>query len=177
MGSLETGLETGSVGSAPTRPLSHLLRLNGPAQFQAVMSAPPVGKTPHFALHTLALPCAGDAAALFAQSRCWLGLVVPKRWAKQAVTRNAVRRQVNALAQQQLRQAPGWPDAAVVVRLRSTFSREQFVSATSPKLKAAVRAELEQLFARALFRLPSRVGRADTAQPAVQPPVPIAAHA
>jgi ribonuclease P protein component len=34
-----------------------------------------------------------------------------------------------------------------VVRLRSEFSRQQFISATSPALKAAARAELQQLFA------------------------------
>ena len=171
------GQETGSVGQAPTRPLSHLLRLNGPAQFQAVMSAPPVGKTPHFALHTLALPGEGDASQLFAQSRRWLGLVVPKRWAKQAVTRNAVRRQVHALAQVQLQTPAGWPDAAVVVRLRSTFSREQFVSASSPRLKAAVRAELTELFARALYRLPTRAPRGDSPRTEATPLSPKAAHA
>ena len=37
------------------------------------------------------------------------------------------------------------PHAAHVVRLRSGFDRKQFVSATSDKLKAAVRAELQQL--------------------------------
>ncbi len=38
---------------------------------------------------------------------------------------------------------------AHVVRLRSTFDRARFVSATSEPLKHAVRAELEQLFQRA----------------------------
>jgi ribonuclease P protein component len=36
-----------------------------------------------------------------------------------------------------------------VVRLRAGFDRKEFVSATSDKLKAAVRAELQQLLARA----------------------------
>ena len=177
MGSLNMGQETGSVDQASTRPFSHLLRLNGPAQFQAVMSAPPVGKTPHFALHTLALPREGDAALLFAQSQRWLGLVVPKRWAKHAVTRNAVRRQVHALAREQLRASAGWPDAAVVVRLRSTFSREQFLSATSPKLKAAIRSELVDLFARALHRLPTRTGRSTSPRSEAATRAPNAAHA
>ena len=38
--------------------------------------------------------------------------------------------------------------AAHVVRLRATFDRSQFISATSDVLKRAVRAELEQLFGR-----------------------------
>lgn len=44
------------------------------------------------------------------------------------------------------------PQAALVVRLRSGFSREQFVSATSDALKGAVRAELTQLLGRILVR-------------------------
>jgi ribonuclease P protein component len=40
------------------------------------------------------------------------------------------------------------PPVALVVRLRSGFSREQFVSATSEVLKRAVRAELTQLLGR-----------------------------
>jgi ribonuclease P protein component len=40
--------------------------------------------------------------------------------------------------------------AAHVVRLRSEFSRKQFVSATSDPLKQAVRDELHQLFSRAM---------------------------
>jgi ribonuclease P protein component len=34
-----------------------------------------------------------------------------------------------------------------VVRLRATFDRKQYISATSEPLKLAVRQELEQLFA------------------------------
>jgi ribonuclease P protein component len=82
-------------------------------------------------------------------SGTWVGVVLPKRWAKRAVTRNAIRRQVyeaTRLAASQL------PPAALVVRLRSGFSREQFVSATSDVLKRAVRAELTQLLGRIAAR-------------------------
>jgi ribonuclease P protein component len=72
--------------------------------------------------------------------------MVPKRWARRAVTRNAIKRQIYAVSQ---RFADQLPDAAHVVRLRSTFDRQQFVSATSEPLKQAVRSELEQLFQRA----------------------------
>ena len=72
--------------------------------------------------------------------------MVPKRWARRAVTRNAIRRQIYAVsggAEVVL------PDAAHVVRLRAGFDRAQFVSATSEQLKRVVRGELQQLFARA----------------------------
>ena len=78
--------------------------------------------------------------------------MVPKRWARRAITRNAIKRQIYAVAdvhQDQLQQAVGHGTGAHVVRLRSTFDRKQFISPSSDVLKKAVRAELLQLFARA----------------------------
>jgi ribonuclease P protein component len=72
--------------------------------------------------------------------------MVPKRWARRSVTRNTIKRQIYAVAQHY---EPRMPAAAHVVRLRSGFDRQHFVSATSDALKQAVRAELEQLFAAA----------------------------
>jgi ribonuclease P protein component len=123
-------------------------RLKTRAQFQAVLAGATVARTTHFALHRCALDApAGDAAPLFGVAPdVWVGAMVPKRWARRAVTRNAIKRQiytVSALAE------ASFPHAAHVVRLRAGFDRKQFVSATSDKLKAAVRAELEQLLQRA----------------------------
>ncbi|WP_428003024.1 ribonuclease P protein component [Acidovorax sp.] len=87
--------------------------------------------------------------ALFDVPDVWLGAMVPKRWARRAVTRNAIKRQiytVGATFEERL------PQAAHVVRLRSTFDRKQFISATSDQLKEAVRAELLQLFGYAAKR-------------------------
>jgi ribonuclease P protein component len=128
-----------------------LHRLKHPAQFQAVMARPPVGQTSHFALHLLRLPQPGGVASPFPVAAPWLGVVVPKRWAKRAVTRNTIRRQIHEVSRQQ---QPLWSAAAVVVRLRREFSRKQFVSATSDALKAAVRAELEQLLSQAARMAP-----------------------
>jgi ribonuclease P protein component len=75
--------------------------------------------------------------------------MVPKRWARRAVTRNTIKRQIYAVAA--LFEAR-LPQAAHVVRLRSAFDRQQFVSATSDPLKQAVRAELLQLFGYAARR-------------------------
>jgi len=71
--------------------------------------------------------------------------MVPKRWARRAVTRNAIKRQIFAVA---ALNAARLPPAAHVVRLRSAFDRKQFVSARSEALCQAVRAELLQLFER-----------------------------
>jgi ribonuclease P protein component len=124
------------------------------AQFAAVMSGQTVSRTPHFALHRVALqPKTAPAATadasqilskpLFAVQDTWLGVIVPKRWAKRAVTRNTIKRQIYALS---TASGCALPVAAHVVRLRAGFDRAEFISATSDKLKIAVRAELQHLF-------------------------------
>ena len=126
------------------------------------MSGQTVSRTPHFALHRVALhPASGlnsesllateaEQASnklvkpLFAVQDTWLGVIVPKRWAKRAVTRNTIKRQIYAVSTDS---GCSLPVAAHVVRLRSGFDRAEFISATSDKLKIAVRAELQHLFA------------------------------
>ena len=130
-------------------------RLKTRPQFQAALAGGTVSRTPHFALHRLSLPESGNTAVdlqvnpahppLFHPQAVWLGAMVPKRWARRAVTRNTIKRQIYASAQFEVR----LPSAAHVVRLRSEFDRKQFISATSTLLKQAVRLELEQLFERA----------------------------
>jgi ribonuclease P protein component len=72
--------------------------------------------------------------------------MVPKRWAKRAVTRNTIKRQIYNVS---LLYASQLDHAAHLVRLRCGFEPKHFVSATSDALKAAVRAELHHLFERA----------------------------
>ncbi|MDH6592056.1 ribonuclease P protein component [Variovorax sp. TBS-050B] len=121
-------------------------RLKTRAQFQAVLAGATVARTAHFALHRCALDTTSSAQPLFGSDDVWIGAMVPKRWARRAVTRNAIKRQVYAVS---AAQGAVLPHAAHVVRLRAAFDRKEFVSATSDKLKAAVRAELQQLLARA----------------------------
>jgi len=135
-------------------------RLKTRPQFQATLAGGTVSRTAHFALHRLPLPAranhpqamanpAGpapdEAQALFAADGVWLGAMVPKRWARRAVTRNAIKRQIYAVS---TRFESRLPVAAHVVRLRAGFDRRQFISASSEPLKMAVRQELEHLFER-----------------------------
>ena len=122
-------------------------RLKTRAQFQAVLAGGTVARTAHFALHRTGLdaqlPLSGP---LFTVQEPWVGALLPKRWAKRAVTRNAIKRQIYAVSQDvEANLSP----AAHVVRLRSAFDRASFPSASSDALKLAVRTELQQLFARA----------------------------
>lgn len=129
--------------------VNNIQRLRSKAQFQAVMAGAVVAKTAHFALHRGALDAPTAGRPLFPVSAAWVGVVLPKRWARRAVTRNAIRRQIHELSRLH---ANALPPAAWVIRLRSEFSRQQFVSATSEPLKRAVRAELTQLLGRVLLR-------------------------
>jgi ribonuclease P protein component len=126
-------------------------RIRSRQQFQAVMAGAPVAKTPHFALHRASLVSEHLGRPLFPVADVWLGVLLPKRWARRAVTRNAIRRQIYEAARHV---ATGLPQAALVVRLRSEFSRKLFVSATSDVLKRAVRAELDQLLGRVIGPAP-----------------------
>ena len=130
-------------------------RLKSRAQFQAVLAGSTVSRTPHFALHRTEFdvpsPPAGPESdgrqALFAvRDEAWLGAMVPKRWAKRAVTRNAIKRQIYAVSSTA---EPSLRVAAHLVRLRAGFDRKQFPSATSDALKRAVRTELQELFGKA----------------------------
>ena len=162
-------------------------RLNTRAQFQAAMSGGIVSRTAHFAMHRLVLESAVDSStsgpgslpsvqgpqALFvvpgqAYPQLWLGPLIPKRWAKRSVTRHAIKRQVYAVAQDFAQQLEAQPKAAFVVRLRAGFDRKHFISACSDTLKAAVRAELQQLYATAV----RRAAQPAKAQGASAPPVP-----
>ena len=130
-----------------------------------------IARSAHFALHCVTLGPPGSAASsaaihasaltqqtpqampakpLFEVSDVWMGAMVPKRWAKRAVTRNAIKRQIyiaTALAEPALEAVFGF--AAHVVRLRAGFDKAAYPSATSDALKALVRQELNQLFAKA----------------------------
>lgn len=79
-----------------------------------------------------------------------LGLVVPKRHARRSVTRNLVKRQLREQVRLGL---PQMPAGDWVLRLRSPFDRQQFPSAASDALRAAVRAELVGLLADARRRV------------------------
>jgi ribonuclease P protein component len=142
--------------------LAIVQRLKTRPQFQAALAGGTVARTTHFALHRLTLvpvvgaaleiapslgPAPSTEQALFGFFDVWLGAMVPKRWARRAVTRNAIKRQIYNVS---MNFGDRLPVAAHVVRLRTTFDRKQFISATSETLKLAVREELVQLFERAV---------------------------
>jgi len=129
----------GALGLCAGCSVEHLIQWS---QYQAVMACGVVCKTPHFVLHRWN-PALAPEAAPFVEGRLLLGALTPKRWAKRAVTRNLIKRQiyeVSALYAHEL------TPTAHVVRLRAEFDKRHFVSASSVALKKMVRSELIQLF-------------------------------
>ncbi len=120
--------------------MQHLLHKS---QFDAVLGTRSdltrTTRTEHFFAHRLAF--SETTAHLFGkQNDIFIGVMAAKRFAKRAVTRNLIKRQVYALAQE----IPLTP-AAYVIRLRAGFPKSAFPSASSVPLKRLIRAELTAL--------------------------------
>lgn len=176
-------------------------RIVRPVDFERVLAAPQRSRSAHFAVHYLCgapLPVrpAADAgpaeefspelspelstghvhttSAPVDDSRLWVGLVVPKRHAKRAVTRNLIKRQLRAAM---VRHAPELPPGLWVLRLRAGFDVQRFTSPASEPLRECARAEIAELLQRAAHDpLPprrsepgaERPGRSRAGKPAVR---------
>jgi ribonuclease P protein component len=142
-------LSLGVLSDEPVVQVARMRRLKTRPQFQAALGGMTVSKTPRFALHACALPASTEdgQVPLFVEFAVWLGAMVPKRWAKRAVTRNAIKRQIYSVGQEF---AATLPVCAHVVRLRSSYDKALFPSASSEALRRTVREELQLLFTRAV---------------------------
>jgi ribonuclease P protein component len=126
----------------------------GSEAIKALLASASIAKTPHFSLHVSPSASAvrqlpTDAAPNRTESVDNLPavmLLVPKRHARRAVTRNLIKRQMRhaALAHSAFLNAD-----EVLIRLRGAFDVRQFPSAASAALRNAVRVELDALFDRA----------------------------
>ena len=141
-------------------------RLVGSADFERVLGSRSRASTLHFAVHHLPTrevvpaavarqPAARELSTISGRSgeqsvddlpaepSRRLGVVVPKRHARRAVTRSLLKRQIYAAGG---RHAISLALGLWIVRLRAPFDRTRFVSAASPALREVARAELEDLF-------------------------------
>lgn len=150
-------------------------RIVRPADFERVLAAPQRSRSAHFAVHHLGTVASSSSEAglgfsqetsvkslptelstgghgcppVLVDERRMLGLVVPKRHAKRAVTRNLIKRQVRAVvAECASSLPPGW----WVVRLKAPFDSTRFDSPASDGLRAAARHELVELMRAAVLR-------------------------
>jgi ribonuclease P protein component len=133
-------------------------RALGREAIQALLATPIIAKTSHFALHGRAAEPAGEDLSTDdapgknasvdkpAPIGSGLAVMVPKRHARRAVTRNLIKRQARNLFDRHAAAAAG---TAWLVRLRRAFDAAQFPSAASPALRSAVRGELDRLWSQA----------------------------
>ncbi len=142
-----------------------MFKLKTRAQFEAALKSQVVARTEHFVLHRLrTAPRVGmgehspihvpsatrqgqspeDRPAMIWPSGSAFGVLVPKRWAARAVTRNMIKRQARAIAQESLvRQQE---EAVFLLRLRRAWPAQQFTAATSSAWASEVRQQLLQIF-------------------------------
>jgi ribonuclease P protein component len=142
-------------------------RLRHKADFEALLASRQGWRSAHFAVHhlfagpsvpgrpvtppgtaNLSTEVDNPAGQLVDKSPGghWLGLVVPKRHARRAVTRSLLKRQMRAAMQSHAAQLP---QGLWLVRLRQPFAVVEFPSAASVALARAVRDELFALLQRA----------------------------
>lgn len=129
------------------------------ADFRRVLATRPCSRTEHFSLYHATVRPTHEAADLSTpmtptqhaavDDTPRLGLVVPKRLARRAVTRNLVKRQAKALFSARPAVAGPWAAGDWVVRQSRSFDRQHFPSPASDALNAAVRDELRQLMLQA----------------------------
>ncbi len=152
---------------------TRLVRLSRRADFERVLGAGAsaiAARSPHFVLHHLPntdelsdeLSTGGHPEGALpvdvfrpAARELLVGVVIPKRWARRAVTRNLLKRQMYAAF---ARHAPALPGGMWVVRLRAAFDRERFPSADSKALRRVVRSEVDALMQAAVRQRAGRAG-------------------
>jgi ribonuclease P protein component len=100
-------------------------------EFSSVFRLRPWRRSAHFVVY--ARPTGHEAR---------LGLVIGKKFAPRAATRNLVRRIAREAFRLRRAEFGGWD---ILLRLHARFDKKAFPSAASPPLKALCRAEIEEL--------------------------------
>ena len=154
------------MASAPAR----IDALRRRSDFERLLRTAPVRRSEHFLLHfqrhlpgngnltvagklstkledTRTEPVDNDASPTLtngpqAEPARQFGMIIPKRHARHAVTRNLLKRQIREVLR---RHADSWPPGCWLVRLRLPFDARLFRSAASRPLREAARDELESL--------------------------------
>ncbi|MDR6387700.1 ribonuclease P protein component [Paraburkholderia phenoliruptrix] len=132
-------------GSVPLRTQAAFpkaARLLKTDEFSSVFRLRPWRRTAHFVVY--GRPTGNDAR---------LGLVIGKKYAPRAATRNLVRRIAREAFRLRRAEFGGWD---VLLRLHTRFDRKALPSASSPPLKALCRREIEALLDKAAREIARR---------------------
>ncbi len=109
--------------------------------FQEVLLIGAKTRTEHFTLHRINVP--QDSLANPKLESLQIGVVVPKRLAKRAVTRNAIKRQAYSISRES---ANRYLNEQHVIRLNKEFDKKKYLSASSKLLKSEVNKEIRALY-------------------------------
>ncbi|WP_175053855.1 ribonuclease P protein component [Paraburkholderia sediminicola] len=126
------------LGSVPLRAQAAFpkaARLLKTDEFSSVFRLRPWRRTAHFVVY--GRPTGNDAR---------LGLVIGKKYAPRAATRNLVRRLAREAFRLRRAEFGGWD---VLLRLHTRFDKKALPSASSPPLRALCRSEIETLLDKA----------------------------
>jgi ribonuclease P protein component len=129
---VESCISSGSTGEG-SHDFARVRRIVKTDEFSSVFRLRPTQKSAHFVLYT----------RLNDLPHARLGVVVAKRFAPRAVTRNTIKRVTRELFRQ-----TGLPAIDCLVRLSKPVNSKDG-PATTAKLKAALRVELARMFAQA----------------------------
>jgi ribonuclease P protein component len=122
-------------------------------EFSSVFRLRPWRRSPHFVLY--GKPTGQEAR---------LGLVIGKKQAPRAVTRNLIKRHARDAFRLRREALSGFD---ILVRLHAKIDRKAMPSASSPPLGALVRGELEALLDRAVREVARRAAETVAAPPGV----------
>ncbi|WP_144111329.1 ribonuclease P protein component [Paraburkholderia sp. BCC1886] len=129
---LQTQLQTQSRAPAAFPKAARLLKTD---EFSSVFRLRPWRRTAHFVVY--GRPTGNEAR---------LGLVIGKKYAPRAATRNLVRRIAREAFRLRRAEFGGWD---VLLRLHTRIDKKAFPSASSPPLRTLFRSEIEALLDKA----------------------------
>jgi ribonuclease P protein component len=124
-------------------------------EFSSVFRLRPWRRTAHFVVY--ARPTGNDAR---------LGLVVGKKHAPRAVTRNLVKRLAREAFRQRRTEFGGWD---VLLRLHAKIDRKAMPSGSSPPLRTLCQSEIDTLLDKVSREIARRESSSAAATPAAQP--------
>lgn len=150
-----------ALGSRPVSRTSHfvlhvlpVMAVQTPQQPGLSTAGGAAGTVPVEDLVCASVPHAESGSDVVAPA--WrFGLVLPKKQARRSVTRSLIRHQAREALRRHaaaVRACPAYADGVDgwVLRLKNPFDRQQFPSAASEALSAAVRTELDELWRQVL---------------------------
>ena len=141
----KAGAGNAPPGSVPLRAQAAFpkaARLLKTDEFSSVFRLRPWRRSAHFVVY--ARPTGNDAR---------LGLVIGKKYAPRAATRNLIRRIAREAFRVRRAEFGGWD---ILLRLHARFDKAALPSASSPPLKALCRGEIDELLGKAAREIARR---------------------